>query len=141
LVDHLGLISEVVVSAANCNDRDGLQILVDRLRIKGHVPQLIYADQGYTGDSLKSWMKDRGIKLEIVKRAQGICIKDGSLKTIENFVVLPKRWIVERTFAWLGRFRRLSKDYEYYPSTSETFIYLGMTKLMLRRISEGNFDF
>jgi putative transposase len=118
LVDHLGLISEVVVSAANCNDRDGLQILVDRLRIKGHVPQLIYADQGYTGDSLKSWMKDRGIKLEIVKRAQGICIKDGSLKTIENFVVLPKRWIVERTFAWLGRFRRLSKDYEYYPSTS-----------------------
>jgi putative transposase len=115
--------------------------LVDRLSLKGHVPQHIYADQGYTGDALKDWMAGRGIKLEIVKRAQGICIKNLSLKTIENFVVLPKRWIVERTFAWLGRFRRLSKDYEYYPSTGETFVYLGMTRLMLKRMSGGNFDF
>jgi hypothetical protein len=64
--------------------------LVDRLSLKGHVPQHIYAEQGYTGDALKDWMAGRGIKLEIVKRAQGICIKNLSLKTIENLSYFQK---------------------------------------------------
>jgi putative transposase len=141
LVDHFGLISGVVVSAANCNDRDGLRLLVNRLTVVGSLPTLIYADHGYTGEALKEWMEAKGSKLEIVGRAKGVDASDGKLKTVEGFRLVPKRWVVERTFAWLGRLRRLSKDYEYYPSSSESWIYLGMTRLMVRRMTRSHFDF
>lgn len=110
-------------------------------RVGERVPRLIYADQGYSGSPMQEWTKSRGIELQIVDRAKGVCIKEGKLKTIKGFIIAPKRWIVERTFAWLGKLRRLSKDYEYYPSTSETWIYLGMMRLMIKRIDRGHFDF
>lgn len=141
MVDHFGLISEVVVSAANCNDRDGLRLIVDRMAMHSPLPKLIYADHGYTGEPLREWIESRGSVLEIVGRAKGIDREDGKVKTVEGFVLLPKRWIVERTFGWLGRMRRLSKDYEYYPSSSESWIYLAMIRLMVRRTARGNFDF
>lgn len=105
------------------------------------LPKLIYVDHGYTGEPLKEWIESRGSVLEIIGRAKGIDREDGKLKTVEGFILLPKRWIVERIFAWLGQMRRLSKDYEYYPSSSESWIYLGMIRLMVKRTANGNFDF
>jgi putative transposase len=90
--------------------------------------RLIWADQAYAGDliawlwALRPWRK---IRLDIVKRPEGT----------KGFLLLPKRWIVERTFAWLGRYRRLSKDYEYLPQTSEAMIHVAMIHLMVRRLA------
>ena len=86
--------------------------------------QLIWADGGYAGQLIE-WTKQLGgWVLEIVKRSDDV----------KGFKVLPKRWIVERTFGWFKRYRRLSKDYEVLPESSEAVIYLSMTHLMLRRL-------
>ena len=93
---------------------------------KGRFPRLklIWADAGYAGQLIE-WTRRLGRwALEIVKRTDDMM----------GFVVLPKRWIVERTFAWFGRYRRLSKDYETLTESSEAVIYLAMTHLMLRRL-------
>ena len=88
----------------------------------------IWADGGYAG-ALVAWVRQlcprRGTRLEIVKHGT----------KLSHFKILPRRWIVERTFAWLGRSRRLSKDYEHSVESSEAFIYLAMTRLMLRRLA------
>ena len=94
--------------------------------------RLIWADGGYAG-ALVDWVwnlrtRDR-VRVEIVKRSDDV----------KGFVVLPRRWVVERTFGWLGRYRRLSKDYEYRTDTSETMIHLAMIGLMLRRLATGAF--
>lgn len=90
--------------------------------------RLIWADGGYAG-KLIQWVSSlRGsnhLRSEIVKRSDGI----------KGFYVLPRRWVVERTFGWLGRHRRLSKDYEYLMETSENMIRIAMIKLMVRRLS------
>jgi putative transposase len=87
--------------------------------------QLIWADGGYSG-KLIDWVYQFGHwALEIVKRSDDV----------KGFEVLPHRWIVERTFGWLGRYRRLSKDYEELPETSESMIYLAMINLMTRRLA------
>ena len=87
--------------------------------------KLIWADGGYRGQ-LVEWVKQlTGIELEIVKRSDDK----------HSFVLLPKRWVSERTFAWFNRFRRLSKDYEADPGNSESIIYIAMTHLMLRRLT------
>lgn len=120
----MGLVLAVVVHAANIQDRDGAQLLFGK--IKGCFPrmQLIWADGGYRG-KLVDWVKDfTGWVLEIVKRCDDLT----------GFHVLPRRWVVERTFGWLGRYRRLSKDYEYLTDTSETMIHIAMIQLMLRRL-------
>lgn len=92
--------------------------------------KLIWADQGYAG-KLVGWVKElTGITLEIVKR------KDKRLRT-QGFEPIPKRWIVERTFAWLGRYRRLSKDYEGKPETTEVWIKVAMINLMVKRLCSG----
>ena len=127
VVDTLGLILAVVVHAANVQDRDGAKLVLEKLR--GVYPRLkkIWADGGYAG-KLIEWTKSLGgWVLEIVKRSDSIV----------GFAVLPKRWIVERTFAWLGRYRRMSKDYETLPASSETMIYLAMINLMLHRLAPG----
>ncbi len=128
LVDTLGLILKVVVTAGNVQDRDGAKILLKEISLENDVItrlELIWADGGYRGE-LIAWVEETlGWKLEIVEKP-----KDQS-----GFQILPKRWIVERTFAWLVRQRRLARDYERLPETSEAFIYVAMIRLMLRRLA------
>ena len=128
LVDTMGLILMVVVHAASVQDRDGAKLVFDKIYNLFPKLHLVWADAGYAG-SLIDWIRYFiGCGLEIVKRCDH---KAG-------FKVLPRRWVVERTFAWLGRYRRLSKDYEYLPQTSETMIYAAMTHLMLGRLTRKN---
>lgn len=113
------------VHAADIQDRDGAKLVLGKLL--GRYPRLrhLWADGGYAGH-LKDWARELGNwTLEIVR-------KDPENK---GFAVLPRRWVVERTFAWLGRNRRLSKDYEECAETSESLVFLSMTALMLRRLA------
>lgn len=124
VVDTLGLIWAVVVHPADVQDPAGARLVLPKLH--GKVPRLkvILADKIYQGTlAIIAWALGPW-KLEIVSRAKGQ----------KGFTVLPKRWIVERTFAWIGRNRRMSKDYERLPETSEAWIYLAMVRLMTRRL-------
>lgn len=128
LVDTLGLLLSVVVHAADVQDREGAKQVLEVLAHRFRRLRLVWADGGYAGQ-LVEWVRslrqrDR-VRLEVVKRSDEVA----------GFAVLPKRWIVERTFAWLYRCRRLSKDYEYLTSTSETMIQVAMINLMLRRLA------
>ena len=114
-----------VVHAASVQDRDGAKLVLEKVGERFPRLQRIWADGGYAGQ-LVEWVKGLGKwVLEIVKRSD----------QAKGFEVLPHRWIVERTFGWLGRHRRLSKDYEVYPETSETLIRLAMIRLMVRRLA------
>lgn len=128
LVDTLGLILKVVVTAGNVQDRDGAKSLLEKISTEQHVIkrlELIWADGSYRGE-LITWVEVMlGWKLEVVEKP----------KDQNGFQVLPKRWIIERTFAWLVRQRRLARDYERLPETSEAFIYVAMIRLMLRRLA------
>jgi len=127
LVDTLGLVLLVCVTAANVQDRDGARTLLARLVGRFSRLVLIWADGGYAGQ-LVGWLwrlrRWRKLRLEIVPRLGG-----------NRFVVLPKRWIVERTWAWLVKWRRLRCDYEQRPDHSEAFIYIAMIGLMSRRLA------
>ena len=125
LVDTMGLLLTIVVHTADIQDRDGAMIVFERVKGKISRMRLIWADGGYAG-KLIDWVKEKcGWILEIVKRSDDI----------NGFQVLPRRWVVERTFGWLGRYRRLSKDYEGLPETSESMVYAAMTHLMIRRLA------
>ncbi len=115
----------VVVHTADIQDRDGAKLVLDIVRSKLPRLRLIWADGGYAGQ-LIDWVRD-GCHwvLDIIKRSD----------SQRGFVVLPRRWVVERTFGWLGRYRRLSKDYEELPRTSEAMIYGAMIHLMIRRLA------
>ena len=124
LVDTLGLLLIARVLTADVQDRDGAKILFSEIKEQMPRLSLIWADGGYRG-KLIEWVAVQCLwVLEIVKR-------NDSLK---QFVVLPKRWIVERTFSWLNRNRRLSKDYERKIESSEAWLYLSMSILMLKRL-------
>ena len=129
LVDTLGLILAVVVHPADVQDRDGAKLVLGLIRGRFSRLRLIWADGGYAGQ-LVEWVRapaaarDR-LRLEIVKRSDDAT---GSRS-------LPRRWVVERTFAWLGRCRRLSKDYEETTASSEAFVKLAMIHLMVRRLA------
>jgi putative transposase len=133
VVDTLGLILAVVVHSAAVQDRDGaLAVLAKLLSPFDAFPRLrlIWADGGYAGRLVRfldRWRRSLGWVLQIVKRSDDA----------KGFVVLPKRWIVERTFGWFGRYRRLSKDYEEQTRNSETMIRLAMINLMLHRLEPG----
>jgi putative transposase len=128
LVDTLGLLLLVVVHSAGVQDRDGARRVLAPLAHRFSRLRKIWADGIYNG-GIAEWIKQlrarNRIKLEIVKRT-------GQQK---GFQVLPRRWVVERTFAWLSFNRRMSKDYEYLPETSEAFIRIAMIKLMLARLA------
>lgn len=127
LVDTLGLILALKVLTANIQDVNGARLLLEKA--KGQFPRLqkIWADGGYTG-TLVAWVKDLcGWILEIVKRSD---------QAKGRFEVLPHRWIVERTLGWLNRSRRLSKNYERLPESSEAWVYLAMVPLMCRRLAK-----
>jgi putative transposase len=124
LVDTLGLLLAVVVHPADIQDRDGAKLVLEKVRDQLPRLQLIWADGGYAGE-LINWVRDRfGWILQTILRPVGV----------KGFIVLPRRWVVERTFAWLSRNRRFSKDYERLPQTSENMIYIAMIHLMSRRL-------
>lgn len=126
LVDTVGNLIEVVVHAANIQDRDGAKLLFDKLSqaVIEHL-QKVWADGAYRGQ-LIDWVQEHlQILLEIVQTEPDQ----------EGFQVLPKRWIVERTLAWLGRYRRLSKDYERCLLSSEGVIYIASIHTMLKRLA------
>lgn len=129
IVDVMGLLLGVMVHSARIQERRGLKFLLFKIRHRFPRLSLIWADGGYDGQPLQVWMQ-RWFKwvIEVVKRNQDT----------KGFEVLPRRWVVERTFAWFGRYRRLSKDYEYLPSTSETMLYIAMINIMLRRLTKSS---
>jgi putative transposase len=122
-VDTLGLIWGLVVLPADVQDRDGAKTLLERVREQLPRLQVIWADGAYS--AIVGWAQQTcGWLLTTILRPLGV----------KGYVHLPKRWIVERTFGWLGRYRRLSKDYEANPRSSETWIYLAMIHRMSRRM-------
>ena len=127
-MDTLGLILAVVVHPADIQDRDGARLVLRKLTVAFGWLRLIWVDGGYAGQSLCQWLKAllprRGLRLEVVKRP-----------ALHTFKVLPKRWIVERTFGWLSNYRRFAKDYEYHPENSEALILIAASKLMVRRLA------
>ena len=125
VVDTLGLIWAVVVHSAGVQDRDGAQLVLAKLQ--GRAPRLaaVLADAGYNGPIATWVLAILGVVLTLVQKPAGA----------KGFHVLKLRWIVERTFAWLGRYRRLSKDYEQNPASSEAWIYCAMIHLMARRLA------
>lgn len=133
---------KVKVHEAGLHDQEGAKILLSGLKDEFPRMKLIWVDYAYRG--LKEWLKTTlGWKLEVVKHwwtgERGIWILAGAEPPTRpaGFQVLPRRWVVERTFGWLGRNRRLSKDYEYLPESEEAFVYLGMVRLMLNRLVFG----
>jgi putative transposase len=125
LVDTLGLILNVVVHAADIQDRDGAKLVLKRMKQYFYKLTVIWADGAYAGQLISWAQRYYGWTIAIVKRSD----------STTGFRLLPKRWIVERTFAWFGNYRRLAKDYEYAPATSETMIYIAMIHLMVRRLA------
>jgi transposase len=137
LVDALGLLLAVCVHAADVQDRAGAHLLVDTVAA-GALPKLsvVWADQGYTGALAARLRETRGWRVEVVRHPARQLWRYGyEERPAHTFRVLPRRWVVERTFAWLGQSRRLSRDYERLPATGEAMIYGAMTRIMLRRLA------
>jgi putative transposase len=129
LVDVLGLVLMVVVHAGNVQEQDGAKLVLERVRGRHPRLRLIWADAGYNVAWLIEWVSSVcQWLLEIVKRPEGC----------KGFVLLPRRWVVERTFGWFNHYRVLSKDYEVLPRNSEAVIYVAMIHLMVRRLARSS---
>jgi putative transposase len=148
LVDTQGLLICVKVLEASISDREGARVLL--LPLAGHLPrlQLIWADSGYEGP-FESWVKEHlvGVRVEIVKHpwagVRGVwapkdAVIDWDTVLPKGFHVLPRRWVVERTNAWITLCRRLSRDFEGTHTSSEAFIYLAMSRLMVSRLARDH---
>jgi putative transposase len=121
----MGFLLIVVVHIASIQDRDGAKLVLEKVPKRFPRLKLIWADGGYQGKLIK-WVKDTCQSvLEIVKRHDDL----------KGFKVLPHRWLVERTFGWLNRYRRLAKNYERLPESSEAMVQIAMIRLMLRRLA------
>ena len=126
VVDTLGLVLAVVVHSASIQDYDGARTVIAKLKEKYKRLKVIFADSAYGRNGLPEWTKSTfGWLLQTVLRPVGV----------KGFVILPKRWIVERTLAWITRCRRHSKDYERNPASSEAMIQISMINLMSRRLA------
>ncbi len=126
LVDVLGLVLMVVVHAASLQEQDGAKLVLERVQDRLPRLRLIWADAGYNVQWLIEWVQTVcHWVIEIVKRPEGS----------QGFVLLPRRWVVERTFGWLSHYRLLSKDYEVLPRNSEAVVYVAMIHLMVRRLA------
>ena len=144
LVDTLGLILKVIIHPANIQDREGAKRVL--LAMQAEFPSIehVWADEGYTG-KLQDWMMQQfGWTLQIIKRTprpRGVWVFPGetvdwaAIMPPKGFEHLPRRWVVERTFAWIGRYRRLSKDYERLPATEEAWVYLAGIRTLLGRLT------
>jgi len=124
MVDTQGLVLGVHITSADVSDEHGGMYLV--YKVAKHYPRLdkLWVDGAY-----------RGLFPAYAWHIHGIAVEQTIQQKVRNYAVTSKRWVVERTFAWLGRFRRLSKDYEYLCSTSESWIYVAMSYLLLRRLA------
>lgn len=124
LVDTIGLLLLVVVHSAGIQDRDSAKLVFAKSKGRFKRLRLIWADAAY-GGQLVDWVKEQlRCILEIVRRRDDVV----------GFEILPRRWVVERTLAWISRCRRMSKDYEALTETSEAYVYLAMIHLMLKRL-------
>ena len=128
-VDTLGLLLAVAVTIASVDDAFAARPVLKQLtQVQQPNLQIVWADSKYHNHALNSWMsrqKDIHWKLEVVRRPKGA----------QGFVLLPKRWVVERTFSWLGRWRRLSRDYEHHTESSEAMVHVASIGRMLRRLA------
>jgi transposase len=126
LTDTIGLPGGMIVHPADIHDRDGAPALLARARSSFPWLRHIFADSGYAGDKLRDPLKNLGDwTIEIVKRSD----------VAKGFVLLPRRWVVERTLAWLNRNRRLAKDVEATIESAVTWLYIASVKLMSRRLA------
>ena len=127
LVDTLGLVLGVLVTPASTPERDGAQVLLTRVLGWLTWLRLLWVDGGYSGQTFAHWGRGRRpkLKVEVVKRSDAL----------KGFVVLPRRWVVERTFGWLMRQRRLVRDYETTETSAAAWIYIAMIQIQLRRLA------
>lgn len=131
LVDTLGLLLVIKVTSASVSEKAGAQLLLTKIRTTKYLMKLcgrialVWADGGYQGQDLANWV------LELLKWTWKVVLRSDDTK---GFKVIPRRWVVERTFAWLSFNRRLSKDYEKTTRNSENMVYLAMIQLMLNRL-------
>jgi len=137
-VDTLGLLIRVLVHAADISDREGAKLLLVGVGVWAPRLAHVWVDAGYQGETV-TWMEqDLGLSVTVVRRPRRWrwCGEEEELEPLPTgFTLLPRRWVVERTFAWLGRYRRLSKDYEALPATEAAWISCAMTCLMLARLA------
>lgn len=128
LVDTEGLPMRIVVHSAAIQDRDGADLVLDKIRGRFPWLELIWADGGYNAWQVGvAVAKVPLLRMEIVKRSDDM----------KGFVVLPRRWVVERTFSWFGRNRRLAKDFENLAETLVTFVTLASIQIALRRLARA----
>ncbi|MEO7677346.1 MAG: IS5 family transposase [Verrucomicrobiota bacterium] len=127
LVDTLGLVLGVAVTAASVTERAGAQVVLGRVLTWFTWLRILWVDGGYTGDPFANWVKARRPKLvvEVVKRSDDTT----------GFKVLPRRWVVERTFGWLMQHRRLVRDYETSTTSAQAWIFIAMIRIQLRRLA------
>jgi transposase len=126
-VDTLGNLLALLVTPANEQDRALVGKLAEKVQeVTGETVELAFVDQGYTGEAAQGQAEEHGMRLEVVKLAEA---KKG-------FVLLPRRWVVERSFGWAARFRRLARDYERLPETLAGLHFLAFAILMLKRFVE-----
>ena len=126
LVDTEGLPLRVVVHSAGIQDRDGADLVLDRIRQRFNWLELVWADGGYNAHQVNSTLaRNPGLRIQIVKRSDDM----------KGFVLLPRRWVVERTFSWFGRNRRLNKDYENLADTLAAFVSLACIQIAVRRLA------
>lgn len=128
-IDTLGLVLRVLVTAANVPEREGGQQVLKKVKQMGDTVRrvhTVWVDGGYDGAPFYQWA------IDVLRWVVCVVLRPDAAK---GFVLLKKRWKVERTFAWWNRYRRLSKDYEILPETSEAFIYLSMIRIMTRRLA------
>jgi transposase len=126
LVDTEGLPIRVVIHSAGIQDRDGAALVLDKIRNRFPWLELVWADNGYNAWQVEAAVaKVPVLHLEIVKRSDDL----------KGFVVLPRRWVVERTFSWFGRNRRIAKDYENLAKTLAAFVTLACIQIAIRRLA------
>ena len=127
LVDTLGLVLGVKVTAASTTERDGARLLLGGVLGWLNWLRLIWADGAYTGEAFAQWVKALRpmLEVEVVKRSD----------TARGFKVLARRWVIERTFGWLMRHRRLVRDYETTVESAEAFIYIALIRIQIRRLA------
>jgi transposase len=125
VVDTMGTLLALAVTPANAAERRQVGLLAQRVEeVTGETVQVLYADAGYSGEDTAAAAWQKGIQLNVVKRPEGS----------QGFVLLPKRWVVEGSFAWMSRFRRLARDYERLPATLAGLPFAAFVCLLLPKL-------